>query len=357
MKRSIVLVLMGLLVLAGCGPGPATPTEPPEPSIVRVMTHDSFDVGEETIAAFEEQYGAEVDILEAGDAGTMLNQAILSADNPLADVLYGVDNTLLSRALEAGIFEPYESPLLGEIPDHLELDGQHRVLPVDYGDVCLNYDKAWFGEQGLAPPASLEDLVKPEYAGLTVVEDAASSSPGLAFLLATVGHFGETGDYTYLDYWAELRDNDVLVTSDWETAYWGHFTYGSGGEGDRPIVVSYASSPPVEVHFAEEPFEEAPTGVVVGVGSCFRQVEFVAILKGAQNQELAQAWVDFMLGTSFQEDIPLHMFMFPANENAALPEVFARFAIIPEHPAEVGYAAIETNRETWVEAWTEVVLR
>ncbi|MCK4473409.1 MAG: thiamine ABC transporter substrate-binding protein, partial [Anaerolineae bacterium] len=238
-----------------------------------------------------------------------------------------------------------------------ELDSQHRALPVDYGNVCLNYDKGWFAEQDLTPPANLEDLVKPEYGGLTVVENPATSSPGLAFLLATVGHFGETGDYTYLDYWADLRDNDVLVVEGWEDAYWGQFTYGSGGEGDRPIVVSYASSPPVEVYFAEEPFEEAPTAAVVSDGSCFRQIEFVGILKGTQNRHLAEAWVDFMLGTTFQEDIPLHMFMFPANQNAALPDVFANFAVIPDHPAEVDYAAIEANREAWIEAWTEVVLR
>jgi len=365
MKRVTVFVLVGVLALAACGPRPVPPTEipaavpSPEPRTVRVMTHDSFDIGEETLAAFEAQYDARVEILQAGDAGVVLNQAILSADNPLADVLYGVDNTLLSRALEADILYPYASPLLAEVPDHLELDAQHRALPVDYGDVCLNYDRGWFAGRGLAPPTNLEDLVKAEYEGLAVVEHPATSSPGLAFLLATIGHFGETGDYAYLDYWADLRDNDVLVVEGWEDAYWGQFTYGSGGEGERPIVVSYASSPPVEVHFAEEPFDEAPTAAVVGEASCFRQIEFVGILipKDAQNRDLAEAWVDYMLGTTFQEDIPLHMFMFPANQNAALPDVFATFAVIPEHPAEVDYTAIETNREAWIEAWTEVVLR
>ena len=279
-------------------PGTATP----EPRTLRVMTHDSFAISDEVIAAFEEQHNAKVKILKAGDAGVMLSQAILSAGNPQADVLYGVDNTFLSRALAGDIFQPYASPLLGEIPDHLKLDPQNRALPVDYGDVCLNYDKAWFDEQGLSPPANLEDLTKPEYKSLTVVEDAASSSPGLAFMLATIGHFGETGDYTWLDYWAGLRENDVLVASDWENAYWGSFTYGSGGEGDRPIVVSYASSPPVEVLFAEEPFEEAPTAAVVSTGACFRQIEFVGILipEDAENRDLAEAWVDFMLGTTFQ---------------------------------------------------------
>jgi len=373
-KCALGLALAAML-LAACAPTPTTtpggaptPTSPPPapptatsapspsgPRTLTIMTHDSFDISEETIAAFEEANNARVEILKSGDAGLMLNQAILSAENPLADVLYGVDNTLMSRGLEAGIFEPYESPLLAEVPDHLELDPDHYLLPVDYGDVCLNYDKGWFAGQGLEPPASLEDLGRPEYEGLTVVENPASSSPGLAFMLATIGHFGLEGDYIWLDYWADLRANDVLVTEGWEDAYWGHFTYAS--DGVRPIVVSYASSPPVEVYFSGEDFDEAPTGVVVADGSCFRQVEFVGILRGTPNRDLAEAWVDFMLGTTFQEDIPLHMFVFPANENAALPEVFARFAVVPEHPAQVDPADIEANREAWIEQWTETVLR
>jgi thiamine transport system substrate-binding protein len=188
-----------------------------------------------------------------------------------------------------------------------------------------------------------------------VVEHPATSSPGLAFLFATIGHFGETGEYSYLDYWADLEANDVLVADGWEDAYWGQFTYAS--DGDRPIVVSYASSPPVEVFFAEAEFEEAPTGVVVADGSCFRQIEFVGILKGTKNRDLAELWVDFMLGTTFQEDIPLKMFVFPSNSQAALPEVFAQFAEIPEHPAMVAPDLIEKNREEWIRAWTEVVLR
>ncbi|MBN1811116.1 MAG: thiamine ABC transporter substrate-binding protein [Anaerolineae bacterium] len=363
MKRAFVLALIGiLLALTACcpfAPGGVTPeaTTPPEPRTLRVMTHDSFAIGDEVIAAFEKQHDAKVEILEAGDAGVMLNQAILSADNPQADVLYGVDNTFLSRALAGDIFEPYASPLLAKVPDHLKLDPQNRALPVDYGDVCLNYDKAWFDEQGLAPPTNLEDLVKPEYKGLTVVEDAASSSPGLAFMLATIGHFGETGDTTWLDYWADLRKSDVVVASDWENAYYGYFTAGSGGEGDRPIVVSYASSPPAAVYYAEEPLDEAPTAAVVGDGSCFRQIEFAGVLKGAENRNLAEKWIDFMLDTTFQEDIPLNMFMFPANQDAILPDVFAKHAVIPERPAEVDYAAIEAHREAWVEAWTEAVVR
>jgi thiamine transport system substrate-binding protein len=319
------------------------------------MTHDSFDVSQEVVDAFEADCGCRVQFLRSGDAGLMLNQALLSRDNPLADVIYGVDNTFLSRALAGDILEPYRSPALAAVRDDLKLDPTWRLLPVDYGDVCLNYDRGWFAARDLAPPTDLPDLVEPAYRGLTVVENPASSSPGLAFLLVTVGRFGQGGDYGYLDYWAELRANDLLVADGWEDAYWGSFTYAS--DGDRPIVVSYASSPPVEVYFAEQPFDQAPTGVVTADGSCFRQVEFAGILKGTANRDLAEQWIDFMLGLTFQQDIPLKMFVFPANEQAQLPDVFARFAQIPARPILVDPAAIEANREAWIGDWTRTVLR
>ncbi len=364
-RRFWLILGIVTLVLAACGPQPTatvpSATETPTgatvgaAAVVTVMTHDSFDASEDVIAAFQKSCNCKVRFLKSGDTGLMLNQALLSKENPLADVIYGVDNTFLSRALNGGILEPYASPALDNIRDDLKLDASNRMLPVDYGDVCLNYDKAWFEEEGLAPPADLPDLTQPDYQGLTVVENPATSSPGLAFLLATIGRFGEAGDSNYLDYWADLRANDVLVTDGWSDAYYGNFTYAS--EGDRPIVVSYASSPPVEVHFAEEPFEEAPTGVVTADGSCFRQIEFVGILKGTDNRALAEQWIDFMLGETFQEDIPLKMFVFPANVNADLPEVFAEFAQVPENPATVDPEAIEANREAWIQAWTETVLR
>ena len=316
------------------------------------MTHDSFNVSKEVVAAFEKESGIKIRFLKSGDAGAALIQAILSKDNPLADVFFGIDNSFLSRAIDADIFEPYSSPLLAKIPEQLQLDKLNRLLPVDYGDVCLNYDKEWFAKSNLAPPTDLADLIKPEYKGLTVVENPATSSPGMAFLLATIGRFGEDG---YLDFWKKLRDNKVIVANGWEDAYYGHFT--SASKGDRPIVVSYASSPPAVVYYSEKKLTEAPTAAVITDNSAFRQIEFVGILKGTKVPELAKKVVDFMLSESFQEDIPLQMFVFPANKNAKLPEVFVKHAVVAEKPAIVSPEAIEANRDKWIEAWTNAVLR
>ncbi len=323
-----------------------------EPVTLRLMTHDSFDISEETLAAFTAETGIGVEIFKAGDGGAMLNQAILAKNNPLADVLYGVDNTFLSRGLDNDIFLRYASPELENVPEYLRLDSENRALPVDYGDVCLNYDKAWFAENGLEPPQNLDDLLDPALKGLTAVQNPATSTPGLAFMLATVATYGEDG---YLDFWQNLVDNDVLVVDGWEEAYYGAFTAAS--DGDRPIVVSYASSPPAEVFFAETELDEAPTAAVVGDGACFRQIEFAGILNGSQHEAEAQQLMDFLLSTTFQEDVPLHMFVFPVNETAVLPDVFAQYSQIPENPATIPPGDIVVNREKWVEAWTNVVLR
>jgi len=320
--------------------------------ILTVMTHDSFNISKELVTGFEKENGVKLRFLKAGDAGAALIQAILAKDNPLADVFFGVDNTFLSRAQNAGIFIPYPSPLPSAIPIHLQLDRENRLLPVSYGDVCLNYDKAWFAKKGLPPPTSLDDLLKPEYQGLTVVENPATSSPGMAFLLATIGTFGKEG---YLDFWKKLRANKVLVAGGWKDAYYGHFTAAS--KGDRPIVVSYASSPAAAVHYAKSPPAEAPTGALTTAGTAFRQIEFIGILKGTREPELAAKFIDFMLSLPVQEDIPLQMFVYPANSAAKLPEVFVKHGGIADKPAEVSPADIEAGRDKWLEAWTDAVLR
>lgn len=322
-------------------------------NVITLVTHDSFDVSIDLLQAFEETSGYKVEILRAGDAGQMVNQSILSASNPLGDVLYGVDNTFLSRALKAELFIPYQTPALDDVREDIFTDELFRVTPVNFGDVCLNYDIAYFEDNDLAVPTQLEDLTLPEYKDLLVVENPATSSPGLAFLAATVAYFGEEGDYTYLDFWADLVKNGVLISDGWSDAYFTHFTAASE-DGSYPLVVSYASSPPFTV---DEETDIASTASIVNEGTCFRQVEYVGILKGTDNEAGAQAWIDFMLTQEFQEDMPFQMYVFPVLEEAELPELFINHAQIAELPAEISPDEIDENREDWIEAWTETVLR
>ncbi len=349
--KKFMLVLLTICLLAACAPKPAS--EDAGAVTLTVMTHDSFDVSQELVTQFEQENNAKLVFLKSGDTGSALNRAILTKNNPEADVFYGVDNTFLSRALAEDIFLPYNSTLLTEIPAEFKLDVQSRALPVDYGDVCINYDKAYFAEHNLALPQSLDDLTKPEYKGLLVVENPAVSSPGLAFMLATLAEFGDEG---YLEYWQKLQDNGLVVVNDWSTAYYTNFS-GSSGDGAQPMVVSYASSPAVEVVYATSAVSEAPTASLVGDGMCFRQIEFVGVLKGTKNQTLAQKFIDFMLGRSFQEDMPLKMFVYPVNPAAKLPEVFVQYNQVAESPSMLDPQQIAEHRDAWIQDWADVVLR
>ena len=349
--KHIFLISSFFFLLTACASQP-TSTQPAKPQTLTIMTHDSFAISEDVVKSFEDANHAKVVFLQSGDAGAMLNKAILTKDAPLADILFGVDNTFLSRALEADIFEVYDSSTLQEIPGEFRFDSSNRALPVDYGDVCINYDKSYFAENDLPVPQSLEELIKPEYKGLLVVENPATSSTGLAFLVATITHYGDA----FTDYWGALKENDVIVVDGWETAYYTNFS-GSSGHGPQPMVVSYASSPAAEVVFAETPLDDAPTASIIGPDTCFRQIEFVGILKGTEQRALAEKFVDFMLGKQFQEDMPLQMFVYPVNPNAALPEEFTKYAQTPGQPAVSSPDEIASNRDEWIQTWTDIVLK
>ena len=341
----VAFTLSFAAAIAGCGGGE-------KPKDVVLITHDSFVVSDDVKKAFESESGLTLRILQSGDAGETVTKALLTAGNPQGDVLFGVDNTLLSRALGGDVFEPYESELLENVDSQYVLDQEHRVTPIDHGEVCLNYDKRWFARLGVHPLRSLDDLANPIYKDVLVVENPATSTPGLAFLFATIARYGEGG---WQDFWRALRENGVLVVDGWEEAYTVRFSGAAGSTGTRPIVVSYASSPPAEVFFRKPKPAAAPTAVVED--SCFRQIEFAGVLRGARNEEGARKLVDFMLSTRFQEDIPLAMFVFPVNRTAQLPPDFVKHAIVPESPLDLPPEEIEANRDIWVREWTDIVVR
>jgi thiamine transport system substrate-binding protein len=314
---------------------------------VTLVTHDSFAVSDDVFDEFEEETGITVRLLSSGDTGQLVSQAVLTAGRPVGDVLFGIDNTFLCRGINGNVFAPYESPALADVPNDLQIDPTNHVTPIDVGDVCLNYSKSAFAES--EPPRDLDDLVEPEYRGAFVTQNPETSSPGFAFLLATIAKYGEDG---WEDYWRQLRANGVQVTSGWTAAYTEAFR---GGRGDRSIVTSYATSPVAEVVYAEPSIDTPPTGVVTD--SCFRQIEFAGILRGTAHPEAAAKLVDFLLSPRFQEDIPLNMFVEPVNENAQLPEVFEEHRTRIDAPLTLDSAVIEANRAAWTDRWTQIVLR
>ena len=327
-------------------------TAAPGGTTVTLLAYDSFTPSEGIFDAFTAETGIEVEVVTGGDAGELVAKAALTAGDPEGDVMWGVDNTLMSRAVDADVFEPYTSPNLAvmskDLRDLVATDGV--LTPVDTGDVCVNYDKEWFSSRSITPPATLQDLAKPEYKDLLVVQNPNSSSPGLAFVMATIAAFGEDG---WKDYWSSLRDNGVKIVDGWTEAYTVEFS-GSSGKGDRPLVVSYASSPPAEVVYADPPIDTPPTAVLTD--TCFRQVEFAGVLAGTDEPEAARKLVDFLSGPEFQSDLPLTLFVNPVHPDAEIPEVFTAFAAVPAAPFSLEPSLIEDNRARWIEEWSSVAL-
>ncbi|MFF1678495.1 thiamine ABC transporter substrate binding subunit [Streptomyces sp. NPDC058256] len=356
-KRTItaVVVGLGLVTLSACGSSDSGSSDA-DSKTVTLVSHDSFTYSKDVLSAFEKESGYTVKVLKDGDAGQAVNKAILTKDNPQGDVFFGVDNTLLSRALDNGLFQSYEakgSDLI--LPEYRVDEDKHRVTPIDTGDICVNYDKAYFSEHKLTPPQSFDDLIKPEYKNLLVTENASTSSPGLGFLLGTAAKYGDDG---WQDYWSKLKANGVKVVDGWEQAYNEEFSGSAGGKkakADRPLVVSYASSPPAEVIYADPKPTTAPTGVATG--TCFRQVEYAGLLSNAKNTKGGEALIDFLITKQFQDDMPLNMFVYPVVEGAKVPAEFTKYGPQAKDPETMDPAKIADNRDQWVKSWTSLVLK
>jgi thiamine transport system substrate-binding protein len=311
--KKLIALIAPLVLLAGCSSTPDT---------VRLAAHDSFVISDELIAKFEEQSGYELEIIRLGDTGSMTNQLILTANAPIADAFFGIDNTFAALAVDAGIVK-------GELSE------------IDYSDVCFNYDIDWFENAGIEPPNSWRSLTDSRYASLVVVTNPRLSSPGLAFLATTFAGFKT--DAEVFEYWRNLRDNGLRVSGSWEDAYFSDFTrYG----GDRPIVLSYASSPAAEVEDGE-----AKTAALTI--ECFRQVEYAGVIENSANTAGASQLVEFMLSDDFQHSVPEAMYVYPAVEGTQIPDSWAQHA--QGATSTLGDAAeIEANRERWLKDWSDV---
>jgi thiamine transport system substrate-binding protein len=336
-----------LALTAGCASSSGSnEPEATEKTEVVIATHDSWAAPKGLIKQFERETGYDVTILPSGDAGELTNKLVLTKDSPIADGVYGIDNTFASRAIDENVFAIYHSGVLPKGEFDLE-EGSEFLTPVDQSDVCVNIDEVWFEREGVAPPTTLEDLTDPTYRGLFVTPGAATSSPGLAFLLATIGEYGEE----WTDYWTRLMDNGAKLAADWEDAYYVDFTQG-GGDGARPIVLSYASSPPFTIpQGAKQPTTSAL------LDTCFRQVEYAGVLDDAANPEGARAFIDFLVSRQFQESLPDSMYVFPVDPEAKLPALWAKWAKPSPEPLEVDPADIAEHRAEWLTEWSGLTTR
>ncbi|MCB0886785.1 MAG: thiamine ABC transporter substrate-binding protein [Propionibacteriaceae bacterium] len=350
MKIRIAVAALAALGLAACGgpapeagpgSGPATTPgtqAPTESKTLTVVTHDSFALPEDLLKKFADETGYEVTYVAPGEGTSLVNQLILTKDSPLGDVVFGIDSTLASRALREGVVVPHVAD--AKVIDGLAAEG---LTPVDFGDVCVNADSAWFAANDVPVPTTLDDLTAPAYKELFVVPSPTSSSPGQSFLLATIGAKGDG----WVDYWKALEDNGVKLAAGWSDAYYTDFS-GADGKGPRPLVLSYATSPAYTVD------GDASTTEAL-LGTCIRQVEYAGVLAGAQNEVGAAKFIDFLLTPEVQATIPENMYMYPALDGVALPDEWAKFAPLSDEPIAIDGAQIDTGLEDWLRTWAEQI--
>ena len=356
MLRLLTALLTLALTATGCSlmstgdertASPASDADAPSGTVV-LVTHESFSLPKKLIRRFEDETGLRVEVRASGDAGELTTKLAVTRDNPIGDVVFGIDNTFASRALEEDVLDPLDVDLpAGAEELVVPEDEGERLAPIDVGHVCVNVDKTWFAEHDLEPPVTLDDLTDPAYEGLFVTPSALSSSPGLAFLLTTIAAYGEE----WPDYWEDLLANDTLVVDGWSDAYYGEFTQGGEG-GTRPVVLSYDSSPAFTV---PEGSEESSTAALLD--TCFRQVEYAGVLAGAENPEAGRLVVEFLLSPEVQAALPESMYVFPVRDDVDLPPDWAAHAEQPEDPYVVDPADIAEHRDTWLQEWRDLVTR
>ncbi len=342
MFRRVLPAALAAIALTACSVA-TTPAPPPGERVVTLVTHDSFAVTQELLDAFKAETGITIKALSSGDAGELTNKLVLTKHNPIGDVAFGVDSTFASRALKEDVFAEYASPEAGKGAQRYRLDPPNRLHAVDVGDVCVNVDIAALEDRGA--PKTYADLADPKFKDLLVVEDPATSSPGLAFLLGTIAEFGESG---WQDYWSRLKANGVKVVSGWQEAYTQDFS-GSSGKGPRPVVVSYASSPSAEIG------DDGNSRTKALLDTCYRQAEYAGVLNGTKNVEDARKVVDFLLGEKVQADVPGKMYVYPSREGVALPEAWTKAAPLPEKPRTLPADQVDAKREQWVQQWRTLV--
>ena len=350
--RRALLALCAAAATLACVPMLAQAADRPE---LRVVAHDSFTLPKELIADFEQRSNTTVRIVKAGDAGAMLNKLILTKASPIGDVVFGIDNAMLVRARTAGLLLPLPQSLR-DLPLSAAVQAADPQaasatdwLPIDYGHVTINVDRAWFADNKVALPTSLDDLAKPEYAKLLVVQNPATSSPGFAFLAATAQAKGEA----VWDWWAKLRAGGVKVSSSWSDAYYKDFTKNGG---TRPMVVSYLSSPAAEVFYSDKPVDKSPTGNLNLVGGVYVQIEGAAILAGTKHADKAEQFLAFLRSSAVQTALQTEMWMWPVQQGVARVDVMRHSGEQPSAKA-IDQAVLAEQSRNWIRQFTQTVLR
>ncbi|MBI4043074.1 MAG: thiamine ABC transporter substrate-binding protein [Deltaproteobacteria bacterium] len=301
-----------------------------------IYTYSSFTsewgLQPKVIPPFEKECHCKVRVVGTEDTGAMLNRLLLEGEKTKADVVIGIDNSLAHKALDGNLLLAYQPAGLSNVPEELLFDKSFRLIPFDYSYYAIIYDS----EKLPNPPRSLRELANPLYRRKIILEDPRTSTPGLGFLLWSVGVFGEK----YLEFWHSLKPNILTISPGWDMAY-GMFT-----KGEAPMVLSYITSPAYHrIHEKSERYKAA----LFSEGH-YLQIEGAGIVASTDQLELARKFIDYLLSVSFQQYVPLHNYMFPVNRKTPLPEAFTKLPM-PKKTILLPPEQVRQSLDRWFQEW------
>lgn len=327
---SFILVAV-ILVVGGC--------KKETPKNLTVYTYSSFSVKliDNIKNHFKTKYNLTVDFKSFSDTGPLFNQLLQEKNNPVADVVIGLDSSYFAKALKEDLFQPYQPANLSLVNKDLIFDPEYRLIPFDYGYVLFNYDSQKLDSL----PKTHRDLLQPQFKKKIIISNPLTSSPGQVFLLTTIALYGEDG---YLDYWRQLKANLLTIAPGWDEAY-GMYT-----NGEAPIVLSYGTSPAYHLLYENTERYQA----LILDDAAYAQIEGAGIIKNTANLTNAKLLMDYLLSAEFQALIPENQFMYPVRSDVTLPESF-RIAAKVDKILNLPLDKVTANLERWLQEWEQVI--
>tara|TARA_Y100001980_G_C14556742_1_gene349835 strand:- start:18416 stop:19549 length:1134 start_codon:yes stop_codon:yes gene_type:complete len=357
-KESIVIGLFLMMSLSGC-------ISEDESKELVIATYDIYGLSEEMIEEFENQTGISVSMIKLDDAGSVLDYLIKNKGTNDIDLAIGLDNTYLSTAIQQGVLTNHTASNLGEISQVAlgPYNGQLAV-PFDMGYVCLNYDNNLVDGKNMSVPTSLWDLTEEEWRGKVVIPSPQTSSPGRAFMLATMDYFTSETDRSdtsqFESWWSAMKNNDVIITSGWTEAYEMYYSGGYGETtegyiGSAHITVSYCHSPGVEAWYSGSNITKS-SSLDIPMASFF-QVEYISSVMGG-DVESSALFIEYLLSEEVNSKMPEQNQMYSVLEGNDLPETsgYLFHSIIPEQPSNLSMSEIGDNIESWLQLWNSAMI-
>lgn len=307
--------------------------------VLTIYTYDSFVADWGLGPVWQEQFEAQCDCtiewVAPGDGVALLSRLRFEGDTTDADLVLGLDQSLIVEAEATGLIAPHETDLSAlELPVAWQNDS---FVPFDFGYFAVMYDTETIEN----PPTSLAELIAGDADQPLVIQDPRTSTPGLGMVLWMKAVYGDEA----AEKWAQLSDRILTVTPGWSEAY-GLFT-----EGETPMVLSYTTSAAYHMVVEEE---ERYQALAFDEGH-YMQIEVGAAIAGSPEIDLAREFLAFMISEQAQGVMPVNQWMLPVRALVEpLPAPFERL-VEPSQALLIDADTIAAQRSSWVDEWLDAM--